>query len=147
MDICSDNINDIHALCMNTLESTHEVDKLGVDVTKFLKIQEAREDDLISSSQHKRCEFQNSKSHYNKITTQTPEKCLSKHPTFPCSSKTLSSQDAVMGELSTPDDNVTSRDPSGLRFTSLPVSICYCYDCWIYQSNCNFCAILLDFFL
>lgn len=140
MDICShiglsatDNINDIHGLCMNPPESTHgvhkvlSVDELGVDVTRFLNIQDAREENSKSSPPPKSCEFQEqdlcSKSHENIKTTQASEKCLSKAATFPSSGKTSFSKDAIASELSTQGDNIRSLDSSGFRSTSMPTHL------------------------
>lgn len=136
MDICSrislsaDKIKDLHGLSMNTPESTHgvlrvlSVDELGVDVTKFLKIQDATEEDLSPLPPHQSCEFQEKdtcgKSHLSKTMTPTPENCLSKRATFPSSGKTLSPQDAIASDLSIHGDNIKSSDPSGFRSTPMP---------------------------
>ncbi|XP_071706091.1 uncharacterized protein [Rutidosis leptorrhynchoides] len=133
MEICShiglstDKIKDIHRLSMNTPGSTHavlsvlSVDELSADVTKFLKIQDATEEDLSSSLPHQSCEFQENdtyvKSHCNQTTTPAPEKCLSKCATFSSSSKTLSPQNAISSELLIHGDNNKSLDPSGLHST------------------------------
>lgn len=139
MDICShiglsatDNINDIHGLCMNPPESTHRVlkdlsvDELCVDVTGFLNIQDSREENSKSSPPPKSFQEKDvySKFHEKEKTTQASEKCLSKAATFPSSDKTsLSSKDAISSDLSTHDDNARSLDPYDFRSTSLPTHL------------------------
>ncbi|KAL8193311.1 hypothetical protein R6Q57_026892 [Mikania cordata] len=135
MDICShiglsatDNINDHHGSCKNRVGSTHgvlkhlSVDELSVDVTKFLYIQDAIEEDLSSSTPHSSNEFQNrdscDKFPQGKITTRSPKKCLSKHE--PSSGKTISHQDVITSELSMHGDNIKSHDLSGFCPVSLP---------------------------
>ncbi|KAI3809416.1 hypothetical protein L1987_25388 [Smallanthus sonchifolius] len=115
---------------MNTFESTHvglkalSVDELSADVTEFLNIQDAIEDDSTSSTSRKSCESQKKdlcdKFLPSKTMIQAPEKCLIKHATFPSSGKTLSSQDGITSGLSTHGDNIKSNDPSVIRSISLP---------------------------
>ncbi|KAJ9540612.1 hypothetical protein OSB04_027118 [Centaurea solstitialis] len=128
MDVCSriglpvtDDVKDLYGLRMHTLESTHRgvtktfsEDELCNGATKFLKIQDDREEDSSSSLPLKNCEFQKKDvsvddSHLSKIATETPEESLCKCATSPCSCKTsLSSPGSVTSETSTHDDNVKS---------------------------------------
>nr|GEV19387.1 hypothetical protein [Tanacetum cinerariifolium] len=138
MDICShiglsatDNINNIHGLCMNPPGSTHgdlkvlSVDELSVDVTRYLNIQDAREENAKSSPPPNSFQEKDACSEFyeNKKTTQVLEKCLSKAATFPSSDKTSSSKDAIASELSTQGDNARSLDPSAFRSTSMPTHL------------------------
>ncbi|XP_076890163.1 uncharacterized protein LOC143541152 [Bidens hawaiensis] len=131
MDICSeisllntDKTDDHHESCKNTNESTREaqkslsMDELSVDVTKNLNIQDTIEYDSTLSAPLKNCEFLSSKT-----IVQAPEKCLSKHATFPSSGKTFSHQDSVTSELSTHGDNIKPNDPSAFRSISLPARL------------------------
>ncbi|KAJ0704645.1 hypothetical protein HanPI659440_Chr14g0564911 [Helianthus annuus] len=124
MDICShvglaatDSINDHHGV----LEPL-SVDELSVDMTKFLNIQDAMEEDLSSSTPHNNCEFQNKdlcdKLIQSKTMTQSPKKCPSKHASS--SGKTVSHQDAIISALSTHDDSNKSNHPSGFCTVSMP---------------------------
>ncbi|KAK9061470.1 hypothetical protein SSX86_018651 [Deinandra increscens subsp. villosa] len=127
----TDNINDHHGSCKNTVRSTHavlkplSVDELSVDVTKFLNIQDAIEENSSSSTPHKSNEFQKKDFHDNflqgQIKTQSPKRILSKHA--PSSGKTISHQDVITSELSTHGDNNRSDDPSGFCSISLPAHL------------------------
>ncbi|XP_076955183.1 uncharacterized protein LOC143629892 [Bidens hawaiensis] len=140
MDICpelglsvTDKTDNHHESCKYTSESTCKalkplfVDELTVDVTNNLNIQDTIEHDSISSASHKSCEFQKKGSCdeflSSKTMIQAPEKCLSKHATFPSSGKTFSHQDSVTSELSTHGDNIKPNDPSAFRSVSLPARL------------------------
>ncbi|KAI7746264.1 hypothetical protein M8C21_000429 [Ambrosia artemisiifolia] len=124
MDICShiglaatDNVNDHHGLCKNATKSTHgvlkplSVDELSVDVTKFLNIQDAIEEDSISLTPHKN----------HKIMPQSPKKCLGKDT--PSSGKTVSHDSHQDVMMATHDGNIKSNDPSGFCSISLPTNL------------------------
>ncbi|XP_076931238.1 uncharacterized protein LOC143596329 isoform X2 [Bidens hawaiensis] len=95
----TDNINDHHGFCKNTIKSPHgvlnllSVDELSVDVTKFLNIQDTTEEDSSSS-------------------TPPLKKC-----------KTVSHQDVIISELSAHSDNIKSSDPSGFSSISMPARL------------------------
>lgn len=140
MDICSrislpstDNTNDLHGFCSSTIESTHgvlkvlSVDNLSVDMTKFLNIQDAKEDDSSSLPPRKSCDFQKNyeydKSRQSKISTQATEDSFGKFATCSSSTKTLSPEDAITSEVSKQGDNVESLSPSKLCSTSMPTHL------------------------
>ncbi|XP_076931237.1 uncharacterized protein LOC143596329 isoform X1 [Bidens hawaiensis] len=120
----TDNINDHHGFCKNTIKSPHgvlnllSVDELSVDVTKFLNIQDTTEEDSSSSTPPlKKCEFQKK----DLILTQSPKTCLSQHAS--ASGKTVSHQDVIISELSAHSDNIKSSDPSGFSSISMPARL------------------------
>lgn len=106
MDICSDtdlsvgdNTNDPPDLSNPSLESTHGVDELSINVTKFLNIQDDT-NEVPNSHQS------------TTTTTEPPEKHLSKSATFPSSDP-----------ITIHNDTIKSSDQSGLRSISLPTNL------------------------